>query len=172
MAAAAAALEHPPVAALPPLLTHTGGCHCGGVRFSLRAPALLVAWDCNCSICAMKKNTHCVVPRDDFTLLSGGGLLTEYRFGTRTARHLFCRVCGVQSYYHPRSNPDGVAVTVACLDPGTVAAVEVRAFDGVHWEASVAASGIRACSAPAAAAAAAAVAAGSSALEAAALPPG
>jgi hypothetical protein len=132
----------------PPNVAHAGGCHCGGVRFTLRAPARLVAWDCNCSICRVKRNVHAVVPAADFELTAGAGLLTEYRFGTHVARHLFCRVCGVQAFYHPRSNPDGVAVTVACLDAGTVVAVEVRDFDGVNWEASVAASGIRACSAP------------------------
>ena len=34
---------------------------------------------------------------------------TEYRFGTNTARHRFCATCGVQAFYIPRSNPDGVA---------------------------------------------------------------
>lgn len=127
-----------------PLVTHAGGCHCGAVRFEMDAPAHLVAWDCNCSICAVKRNVHVVVPAARFRLLTPPGAMTEYRFNTGVARHLFCATCGVQAYYHPRSNPDGVAVTVACLDPGTVASVTTRPFDGQRWEAFIAHSGIAA----------------------------
>jgi len=138
----------------PPLVTHTGGCHCGAVRFQVRAPARLTAWDCNCTVCAMKRNTHFVVPAEAFTLLSGEAQLTEYRWGTGVARHRFCASCGVQAFYHPRSNPDGVAVTIHCIDAGTVEAVTVCSFDGLNWEAAFAASGIAAHSvAPAPAAA-------------------
>ncbi|RYH15849.1 hypothetical protein EON65_31025 [archaeon] len=49
------------------------------------------------------------------TLLLGSDFLTEYRFNTKVARHVFCKKCGVQAYYIPRSNPDGVAVTLACI---------------------------------------------------------
>ena len=82
----------------------------------------------------------------DFVLDAGEDNLSEYRFGTGVARHRFCRTCGVQAFYHPRSNPDGVAVTVHCLDPGSVSSVEVRKFDGTDWAGSYAATGIAACS--------------------------
>ena len=61
-------------------------------------------------------------------------MLSSYRFGTRTARHLFCRTCGVKSFYLPRSHPDGVSVNVRCLAPETVAGIRVRPFDGANWE--------------------------------------
>ncbi|CAN6217579.1 unnamed protein product [Urochloa humidicola] len=32
------------------------------------------------------------------------------------------------------SNPDGVAVTVGCVDPGTLTHVEYRKADGRNWE--------------------------------------
>ena len=60
--------------------------------------------------------------------------MSEYTFNTRTAKHTFCRICGVVPFYRPRSNPDGYAVTVHCLDPGTVEAIEVKYFDGENWE--------------------------------------
>ena len=128
------------------VVEHAGGCHCKAVRFRVRAPRHLIAWDCNCSICHMKKNTHFIVPASDFFLDAGEANLSEYRFGTGVARHRFCSKCGVQAFYHPRSNPDGVAVTVHCLDPGSVSSVEVRKFDGTDWGASYAATGIAACS--------------------------
>jgi hypothetical protein len=116
-------------------ITHRGGCHCGRVRFEVDAPAALDVVECNCSICAMGGYLHLIVPTGRFRLLAGGDQLTEYRFGTGVARHLFCRVCGVKAFYVPRSNPDGIDVNVRCLDPATVASVTVQPFDGRNdWE--------------------------------------
>ena len=117
-------------------VTHRGGCHCGAVAFEVEAPAKLVASDCNCSICRMSGYLHLIVPRLRFHLLQGGDALTEYKFNTGTARHLFCGRCGVKSFYVPRSNPDGYSVNVRCLDPATVEHVEVQLFDDNDRESS------------------------------------
>lgn len=37
----------------------------------------------------------------------GSDNLTTYTFNTHAAKHTFCKTCGVQSFYTPRSNPDG-----------------------------------------------------------------
>lgn len=122
--------------ASPTLVTHRGGCHCGAVAFEVDAPAELLVQDCNCSVCTMTGFRHLIVPASRFRLLRGAEELAEYRFNTGTARHLFCRHCGIKSYYVPRSNPDGFSVNARCLDPGTIAAVVVEPFDGQHWEQS------------------------------------
>jgi len=119
------------------LVKHTGGCHCGRVRFEVEAPAEIEAVDCNCSMCRRSGYLHLIVEADRFRLLSGSEVLTDYRFNTGTARHLFCSVCGVKSFYVPRSHPDGWSVNVRCLEPDTVRSVSVRPFDGAHWEASI-----------------------------------
>ena len=111
------------------LVTHRGGCHCGAVAFEVEAPARLTVSDCNCSICRMSGYLHLIVPRTRFRLLRGEDALTEYRFNTGTARHLFCRRCGVKSFYVPRSNPDGYSVNLRCLDPSTLGQVTVEPFD-------------------------------------------
>lgn len=54
------------------------------------------------------------------------------------AKHTFCKTCGVQSFYTPRSNPDGVGVTIHCVDPGTVEKINMIQFDGMNWEESFA----------------------------------
>jgi hypothetical protein len=120
------------------MVTHQGGCHCGRVRFEVRAPAEIDASECNCSICARSGYLHLIVPRERFSLLQGEDSLTTYTFHTGTARHRFCRVCGVKSFYVPRSHPDGISVNVRCLEPETVEGVRVTPFDGQNWEASVA----------------------------------
>ena len=55
----------------------------------------------------MKQNLHFVVPSRAFKLLSGNESLSSYTFNTHQAKHLFCSTCGVQSFYVPRSNPNG-----------------------------------------------------------------
>ncbi|HUI58841.1 MAG TPA: GFA family protein [Steroidobacteraceae bacterium] len=117
-------------------VTHRGGCHCGAVVFEVDAPERLTASDCNCSICRMSGYLHLIVPRSRFRLLRGADALTEYRFNTGAARHLFCSHCGVKSFYVPRSNPDGYSVNVRCLNGATVKHVEVVQFDDNDREAS------------------------------------
>ena len=119
------------------MTTHTGGCHCGRVRFEVDAPTHIEATDCNCSICSKSGFLHLFVSRDEFRLLQGADSLTTYTFNTGVAKHLFCRHCGVKSYYIPRSHPDGVSVNVRCLDADTVAAVNITPFDGQNWEQNV-----------------------------------
>ena len=115
-------------------VTHIGGCHCGAVRFEVDAPSELNVYECNCSICAMTGFIHLIVPDRHFRLLDGADALTEYRFNTGTARHLFCRHCGVKSFYVPRSNPDGFSINIRCLQSSSLASVRVETFDGRNWE--------------------------------------
>src|SRR6267143_161074 len=95
-------------AAAPVTALHAGGCHCGRVRFEVTAPAEI----------------------------TGEESLATYTFNTGTAKHVFCKVCGIKSFYVPRSHPDGFSVNARCLDPGTVSRMDVRPFDGRNWEAS------------------------------------
>lgn len=121
----------------PALTTHTGGCHCGLVRFEVSAPADLEVSDCNCSICTKSGYLHLIVTADRFTLLSGHGDLTTYTFNTGVAKHCFCARCGVKSFYIPRSHPKGVSVNARCIDADTVRSMTVTPFDGAHWESAI-----------------------------------
>ncbi len=115
-------------------ICHFGGCHCGRVRFEVQAPARLRVQRCNCSMCQLTGFEHLIVPAADFRLLQGTEVLSDYRFNTGTAHHLFCSVCGIKSYYVPRSNPDGFSVNLRCLDRSTIVSVEYEDFDGQNWE--------------------------------------
>lgn len=142
---------HPQTAQRPPQGTKElhGQCHCGAIVFSCTAPRHLVVWICDCSICDMLKNWHFIVPEGDFNLLRGKEALSLYEFNTKTAKHFFCKHCGVSPFYRPRSNPDGYAVTLACVVPASqVESFEYRSFDGQNWEAFHVCSGIQAFSQP------------------------
>lgn len=110
-----------------------GGCHCKAVRFSARLPDPPVpAIDCNCSICAMTGFIHIIVPHGDFTLESGADKLTSYRFETGAAEHLSCSVCGVKSFYQPRSHPEAWSINALCLDDRPE--LDILFFDGRDFE--------------------------------------
>lgn len=117
------------------MITHGGGCHCGRVRFEVIAPKSLRVSECNCSICSKAGYLHLVVPAAQFKLLSGNDTLKTYSFNTHTAKHLFCSVCGIKSFYVPRSHPDGISVNARCIDSETIEELTVTPLNGREWEA-------------------------------------
>ncbi|MDB5722035.1 MAG: aldehyde-activating protein [Alphaproteobacteria bacterium] len=111
-----------------------GGCHCRTVRFEAEVPKRVEILDCNCSICSATGFRHLIVPHQDFILLSGAEMLTSYRFGTGAAEHLFCSICGIKSFYQPRSHPEAWSVNLNALDDSQGLELEISAFDGRNWE--------------------------------------
>ncbi len=77
---------------------------------------------------------HLIVPGSRFRLLTNPAALQTYAFNTGVAKHLFCRTCGVKSFYVPRSNPDGYSLNLNCMDRAQFRSIEIRAFDGRNWE--------------------------------------
>lgn len=119
------------------MTTHSGGCHCGAVRFEIEAPAQIEAVRCNCSICLMSGFLHLFVSRANFRLLRGDDAITTYTFNSGVAQHYFCMHCGVKSFYLPRSHPDGLSINVNCLNPKTIESIVETPFDGQNWEQKV-----------------------------------
>jgi hypothetical protein len=113
-----------------------GGCHCGRVKFEIEIPDAIEVHRCNCSICQKSGYLHLIVQADNFRLLSGKEQLSEYTFHTGQARHLFCKHCGIKSFYVPRSHPDGFSVNLNCLVVPDDVEVTIEAFDGQNWLAS------------------------------------
>ena len=118
------------------LIRHKGGCHCGAIKYEVEAPGIIEAALCNCSICSKSGYLHLIVPAHRFHLLQGADNLTTYIFDTHEAKHLFCKTCGIKSYYVPRSNPDGFSINVRCLKPDTIKKIDIATFDGRNWEAN------------------------------------
>ena len=116
--------------------SYQGSCHCGAVRFRVRAD-LSSLLECNCSVFAKKGILHLIVPPEEFELLQGGEELATYQFNTNTAKHTFCRHCGMHPFYVPRSDPDKISVNARCLDGVDPAALKSSSFfDGRNWEAA------------------------------------
>ena len=115
-----------------PMTWKSGGCHCGAVRYEVLAPEEIEAKECNCSICRMTGFLHLIVDAERFRLTKGADKITTYTFNTGTAKHHFCSVCGIKSFYVPRSHPDGFSVNVRCLDEVDIARLSPRPFEGKH----------------------------------------
>lgn len=92
-------------------------------------------------MCAKTGFLHLVVAHADVRLVQGGDHLSSYRFGTGAAEHLFCRTCGIRSFYQPRSHPDSWSIDYRCLDEGHGLTATIEQFDGRNWESARAALG-------------------------------
>ena len=114
------------------MIRHTGGCHCGRVRFEVAAPAAIHVNECNCSMCGRSGSLLLFTTPDHFTLESGEDSLVDYQFNKHIIHHLFCSTCGISSFSRGKS-PDGkemAAINVRCLDGVDLDALEVMKFDG------------------------------------------
>ncbi|HTE42351.1 MAG TPA: GFA family protein [Steroidobacteraceae bacterium] len=112
-----------------PLKPYQGSCHCEAVRFEIRTdfPELTT---CDCSICCRKNAVMVKVHHGDFKLLAGEDALTLYQFHTHTAKHYFCKVCGIYPFHRKRVTPDFYGINVNCLEGFDPTGIPVRATIG------------------------------------------
>ena len=53
---------------------------------------------------------------DGIEFLTGEDALTLYQFNTKSAKHWFCKHCGIYTHHQRRSNPEQFGINVACLE--------------------------------------------------------
>ena len=110
---------------------YSGSCQCGAVRYEATVD-LDETVSCNCSRCGRLGAILAFTPEDRFELTSGEGELTEYLFNRNTIHHLFCKVCGIQSFARA-TTPDGrkmVAVNARTLEGVDPDALDPKKVDG------------------------------------------
>ena len=95
---------------------HTGGCHCGSLRYQFEVPLEDIA-HCHCSICRRTSGgtvmTWVTVPLDSFRWLAGSP--AAYDSGPTCVRY-FCSNCGAHLALFTRNSPQEIDVTIATLD--------------------------------------------------------
>lgn len=109
-----------------------GACHCGKVRYEAEIDLTKPVIECNCSICAGKGLLLSFVPENSMHIISGEDSLTEYRFNTDKIVHLFCKVCGLQTFAKA-NDPQGTptyAINVRTIDGIDLDALTRMPFDG------------------------------------------
>ncbi len=114
--------------------TYRGSCHCGAVSYEVVAE-FKEGMRCNCSHCKRKGFLLSFVPESSFTLLTGEGVLTNYQFNKKHIDHLFCSVCGVQSFGRGKDATGNtmVAINLNCLEGFDTSAVVVQEIDGASF---------------------------------------
>jgi hypothetical protein len=110
------------------MTTHTGGCHCGAVRYSVTGE-ITNPITCNCSHCSKKGFILWFVDNAAFTLEQGADTLTSYQFNKKQIDHVFCKQCGTQSFARGVAFPQ-VAINVRCLDNIDVNALTTTEYNG------------------------------------------
>ena len=115
--------------------TYRGTCHCGRVTFEARADLTYVV-ECNCSACRIKGALWHPASEADLRILTGEADLTLYQFNTKTAKHYFCRHCGIHPLVRPRLDPMRWAFNVRCVDGVDLNSLKIVPFDGQNWEAT------------------------------------
>jgi len=113
--------------------TYRGQCHCGKVQFEVTT--VLDRGDrCNCSFCSRRGAIMHSVSADRFKLLAGEDSLTLYQFHTKTAKHYFCKVCGIYTFHRPRIAPEKYRINVACLENADLTHLEVVLVNGAAYD--------------------------------------
>jgi hypothetical protein len=102
--------------------TYQGSCHCRAVTFEVEIDTLK-AIDCDCTYCSTKGLLLAFVPEESVRNMKGEEMLTEYLFNTKHISHLFCRICGVQSFGRAKGK-----------EGNTTYAINMRSLQGVALE--------------------------------------
>ena len=96
---------------------HLASCHCGAVQFEVRlTDGLNTIRRCSCSFCRMRGAIAVSAQLDGIRFLKGEDMLTLYQFNTKTAKHYFCKTCGIYTHHQRRSNPNQYGINVSCLE--------------------------------------------------------
>jgi hypothetical protein len=104
-------------------------CHCGAVELEVRLTAgLSSARRCNCSYCARRGAVAVTALVEDVKVVKGADKLSLYQWGTNTAKHYFCSICGIYTHHQRRADPRECGVNAACLD-----GVDVSRLGDIPW---------------------------------------
>ena len=108
---------------------HKLTCHCGAVELQVKlADGLNTAQRCDCSFCRRRGAIAVTALLGDVEIVKGEDKLTLYTWGTHTAKHYFCSVCGIYTHHQRRSNPNEYGVNVAAIE-----GINPRDLGNVPW---------------------------------------
>ena len=113
---------------------YRGSCHCGAVKFSYTGEEITKGLRCNCSICSRKgamMSSEIIAP-EALKIEAEEGALGLYQFGDKTAKHFFCKNCGIYTFHQTVRKPGHYRVNLGCVDGVDTLSLEADVFDGKH----------------------------------------
>ena len=113
---------------------YEGRCHCGAIRFSYEGDLIERGLRCNCSICSRKgaMMTLEAIPPERFEIDADEGALGLYQFGALTAKHYFCKNCGIYTFHETARMPGHFRANIGCIENMDTLEMEADVFDGKH----------------------------------------
>lgn len=92
-------------------------CHCGAVEIEAVLPnGLDDLRRCTCSFCKRRGAPAVTAVTASLKVLKGAENLSLYQWGTGTAKHYFCKICGIYTHHQRRSDPDQCGVNLGCIE--------------------------------------------------------
>ena len=109
-------------------------CHCGAVELRVRlTDGFKTARRCDCSFCRRRNAPAVSAPLDGVEIIRGADKLTLYEWGTKTAKHRFCSVCGIYMFHRRRSNPNEYGVNLYTIEGADPSDLEPIGYsDGIN----------------------------------------
>lgn len=111
---------------------YQGSCHCGAVRFTFSGPDIERGLRCNCSICRRKgaMMTAFTVAPEEISIEVQADALATYEFGSRIAKHHFCKQCGIYPFHQTMRKPGHYRINIGCIDGMDPTQLPCDVFDG------------------------------------------
>jgi len=113
---------------------YEGSCHCGAVKFSYEGEKIERGLRCTCSLCKRKGTlmTTETIPIEKITIDAQEGVLGLYQFGAKTAKHFFCKNCGIYTFHETARKPGHYRANLGCIDKVDTFNMEAEVFDGLN----------------------------------------
>ena len=125
--------------ATPTPTRHTGGCHCGQVRFEVDLDLAAGGSMCNCSVCTKIAQVGAIVKPAAFRQIAGEDSLSTYEWGGKISQRKFCKHCGVHCFGFGHLDVlggDYVSINLNALDDFDRGTIKITYWDGRHnnWQ--------------------------------------
>ena len=74
--------------------------------------------------------TEFTVAPEDMTINVEGDSLSTYQFGSKVAKHHFCKHCGIYTFHETKVNPGHFRLNIGCLDDVDIYSLPASVHDG------------------------------------------
>jgi hypothetical protein len=114
------------------MANYQGSCHCGAVRFTFEHPPIDKGVRCNCSFCSRRGAMMSPepIPPEKFHIDADEGSLGLYQFGIKTAKHYFCKHCGIYPFHETALKPGYFRANLGCVEGVDPFSLEADILDG------------------------------------------
>jgi len=114
------------------LKAYKGSCHCGAVKFSFESEPITKGLRCTCSLCVRKGALMSPepIPPEKFHIEASGDNLGLYQFGIKTAKHYFCKHCGIYTFHETARKIGHFRANLGCVEGIDTFSLEADVFDG------------------------------------------